>query len=109
MGSQRRAATGVASAAKHTTKSSPSIAPRLGAPAAVRAYTPSASTSRVWSFAARSADEANGLLDIRFLLLGVCGGRSSGGLGRGSGPVVEPHGLELGVGDRKSTRLNSSH
>jgi len=47
-----------------TTKSSPSTAPTLGSPSAVRAYTPSASTSTLTCFASRSADEANGFVLI---------------------------------------------
>jgi len=44
------AATGVAIASKQTRKSSPSMAPTLGSPSAVSAYTPSDSTSSVCSF-----------------------------------------------------------
>ena len=56
---------GSGQASKQTRKSSPSMAPRLGSPSAVSAYTPSARTSRVCSLTPRSAEEAKDLAAMR--------------------------------------------
>src|SRR5579871_1170092 len=79
-----------------TRKSSPSIAPTLGSPSAVSAYTPSPSTSNRCSLSARSAEDANAFI-------GPAYGRGPRPMPRGM--VLAPNrGHDNGLGMRWFTR-----